>query len=157
MARTITHLKSSRFFLAAVTALSGTGCYGYYQPVNSNLTGHQIQLSLTDSGAVVLAPQVGLGIESVDGKLVTDSAARYIVSVSGIRRRDGIEADWRGEPVYIPHALVSSVMERRFSRARTTLFAVATTIALATVKHAFGGAGGATAPGGSTGNGGGPR
>jgi hypothetical protein len=156
MRRDITHLKSFPIILVAA-ALSATGCYGYYQPVNSNLTGHQIQLALTDSGAVVLAPQVGFGIESVDGKLVTDSAARYVVSVSGIRRRDGMEADWRGEPVYIPHALVSSVMERRFSRARTTLFAVATTIALATVKHAFGGAGGATAPGGSTGTGGGPR
>jgi len=157
MHRAISRLKSSPIILVAAAALSGTGCYGYYQPVNSNLTGHQIQLSLTDSGAVILAPQVGFGIESVDGKLVTDSAARYIVSVSGIRRRDGMEADWRGEPVYIPHALVSSVMERRFSRARTTLFAVATTIALATVKRAFGGAGGATAPGGSTGTGGGPR
>jgi hypothetical protein len=156
MRRDITHLKFFPITLVAA-ALSATGCYGYYQPVNSNLTGHQIQLSLTDSGAVILAPQVGFGIESVDGKLVTDSAARYVVSVSGIRRRDGMEADWRGEPVYIPHALVSSVMERRFSRARTTLFAVATTIALATVKHAFGGAGGATAPGGSTGTGGGPR
>jgi len=143
--------------LAAFLALSGSGCYGYYQPVNSDLSGHQIQLSITDSGAVILAPQVGVGIESVDGKLVTDSAARYLVSVSGIRRRDGLEADWRGERLYIPHALVSSVMERRFSRARTTLFAAATTIAMVAVKHAFGGAGGATAPGGSTGTGGGPR
>jgi hypothetical protein len=157
MPRAITRLNFALILLVAVAVLSGTGCYGYYQPMNSNLTGHQIQLSLTDSGAVILAPQVGFGIESVDGRLVTDSAARYVVSVSGIRRRDGIEADWRGEPVFIPHALVSSVMERRFSRARTTLFAVATTIALATVKHAFGGPGGATAPGGSTGNGGGPR
>jgi len=150
-------LKPALIFLAVVATLSGTGCYGYYQPVNSDLAGHQIQLSITDSGAVILAPQIGFGIESVDGKLVTDSAARYVVSVSGIRRRDGIEADWRGEPVYIPHALVSAVMERRFSRARTTLFAVATTIAMVSVKHAFGGAGGATAPGGSSGNGGGPR
>ena len=157
MSRNPARSSISLIVLATATALGGTGCYGYYQPVNSDLAGHQIQLSITDSGAVILAPQIGFGIESVDGKLVTDSAARYVVSVSGIRRRDGIEADWRGEPVYIPHALVSAVMERRFSRARTTLFAVATTIAMVSVKHAFGGAGGATAPGGSSGNGGGPR
>lgn len=143
--------------LAALLTVSAMGCYGYYQPVNNDLAGHRIQLSITDSGAVILAPQIGVGIESVDGQLVTDSAARYLVSVSGIRRRDGLEADWRGERLYIPHALVSSVMERRFSRARTTLFAAATTIAMVAVKHAFGGAGGATAPGGSTGTGGGPR
>ena len=146
--------------IAAFVSLAGfgaTGCYGYYQPMTSNLTGHQLQLSITDSGAVILAPQVGFGIEAVDGRLVADSASRYIVSVSGIRRRDGLESDWRGESVNIPHALVSTVMERRFSRARTTLFAVATTIAMVAVKHAFGGAGGATSPGGSPGSGGGPR
>jgi hypothetical protein len=143
--------------LVALTGLGATGCYGYYQPTASNLTGHQIQLSITDSGAVVLAPQVGYGIDAVDGKLVADTAARYVVAVSGVRRRDGIASDWRGEPVYIPHSLVSTIMERRFSRARTTLFAAATTIAMVAVKRAFGGAGGATAPGGSTGNGGGPR
>ena len=151
---------SKAHIIAALVSLAGfgaTGCYGYYQPMTSNLAGHQLQLSITDSGAVILAPQVGFGIEAVDGKLVADSASRYIVSVSGIRRRDGLESDWRGESVNIPHALVSTVMERRFSRARTTLFAVATTIAMVAVKHAFGGAGGATSPGGSPGNGGGPR
>jgi hypothetical protein len=143
--------------LTAFFALSATGCYAYYQPVNTDLTGHQVQLSITDSGAVILAPQVGVGIESVDGRLVTDSAARYLVSVSGTRRRDGLEADWRGERLYVPHALVASISERRFSRARTTLFVAATTIAMIAIKQAFGGAGGANAPGGSTGNGGGPR
>ena len=152
--------RSKARIIAALASLAGfgaTGCYGYYQPITSNLTGHQLQLSITDSGAVILAPQVGFGIEAVDGKLVADTASRYIVSVSGIRRRDGLETDWRGESVNIPHALVSTVMERRFSRARTTLFAVATTIAMVSVKHAFGGAGGATSPGGSPGTGGGPR
>jgi hypothetical protein len=133
------------------------GCYGYYQPMTPSLMGHQVQLSITDSGAVVLAPQVGYGIESVDGRLLADTASRYVVSVTGVHRRDGLESDWKGEPVAIPHSLVSTVMERRFSRARTTLFALAGTIAMVAVKHAFGGAGGANAPGGSTGTGGGPR
>ncbi len=142
---------------ASLSVFGAAGCYGYYQPVTSNLTGHQLQLSITDSGAVILTPQVGFAIEAIDGRLVADSAARYTVSVSGVRRRDGLESDWKGESVYIPHALVSTVMERRFSRARTTLFAFATTIAMVAVKHAFGGAGGATSPGGSPGTGGGPR
>ena len=142
--------------LAWLAGLSATGCYGYYQPMTSNLTGRQLQLSITDSGAVILAPQVGFGIEAVDGRLVADSASRYVVSVSGIRRRDGLQSDWKGESVYIQHVFVSTVMERRFSRARTTLFAAATTIAMVAMKRAFGGAGGATSPGGSPG-GGGPR
>ena len=153
-------MRSSRFHIitaiSAAASLGVTGCYGYYQPAAQNLTGHQIQLSITDSGSVVLAPQVGYGIEAVDGKLVADTAARYVVSVTGIRHRDGMENGWKGEPVNIPHSVVSSVMERRFSRARTTLFAAVTTIAMIAVKQAFGGAGGATAPGGTPG-GGGPK
>jgi hypothetical protein len=151
--------RSKAHFVVALAALawfSAAGCYGYYEPMTPNLTGRQLHLSITDSGAVILAPQVGFGIEAVDGRLVADSAARYIVSVSGIRHRDGLESDWKGESVFIPHILVSTIMERRFSRARTTLFAAATTIAMVAVKHAFGGAGGATSPGGSPG-GGGPR
>jgi hypothetical protein len=143
--------------LTAFTGLSATGCYGYYQPITPNLAGHVVQFSITDSGSVVLAPQVGYGIEAVDGKLIADSDMRYLVAVTGIRRRDGLESGWKGESVNIPHSVVSTVMERRFSRARTTLFAAATTIAMVAVKHAFGGAGGATSPGGNTGNGGGPR
>ncbi len=143
--------------LTAFTGLSATGCYGYYQPITPDLAGHVVQLSITDSGSVVLAPQVGYGIEAVDGKMIADSDMRYLVAVIGIRRRDGQESGWKGESVDIPHSLVSTVMERRFSRARTTLFAAATTIAMVAVKHAFGGAGVATAPGGNTGNGGGPR
>jgi hypothetical protein len=142
--------------LAWLAGFGATGCYGYYQPMTSNLTGRQLQLSITDSGAVFLAPQVGFGIEAVDGRLVADSASRYVISVSGIRRRDGLESDWKGESVYIQHVFVSTVMEKRFSRARTTLFAAATAVAMVAVKHAFGGAGGATSPGGSPG-GGGPK
>src|SRR3954467_7578908 len=119
--------------LAFITAAGSVGCYGYYEPIGASLTGHQLQLSITDSGAVVLAPLVGSAVETVDGKLLTDSASRYLMSVSGVRRRDGLETDWRGESVMIPHALVSTVMERRFSRARTTLFAVAGTIAMVAV------------------------
>ncbi len=154
-------IRSSKLHrIAALTGfigVSATGCYGYYQPGTPDLAGHVVQLSITDSGSVVLAPQVGYGIEALDGKLIADSDMRYQVAVSGIRRRDGQETDWKGESVNIPHDLVSTVMERRFSRARTTLFAAGTTIAMVAVKRAFGGAGGATTPGGSTGNGGGPR
>lgn len=143
--------------LIAFTSLFTSGCYGYYQPSTPDLSGRVLHLSITDSGSVVLAPQVGFGIQAVDGKLISDTDMRYQVAVTAIQRRDGMESGWNGEPVNIPHAVVSTVMERRFSRARTTLFAAATTIAMVAVKHAFGGAGGATAPGGSPGTGGGPR
>ena len=143
--------------LTACTALGTTGCYGYYQPGTPDLAGHEVQLSITDSGSVVLAPQVGWGIGAVDGKVISDSDMRYQLAVTGIRRRDGQESGWNGEPVNIPHAVVATVMERRFSRSRTTLFAAATTMAIITATRAFAGTGGTNAPGGPGSGGSGPR
>lgn len=133
--------------LLAVATAGGTACYGYYPPATANLAGRDIQISLTDSGAVVLAPKIGSGIESVDGKVLADTVSHLMLSVMGTQRRDGLENTWKGEPLDIPRSLVAGVMERRFSRARTALFVVATTIAMIAVKQAFGGAGGANAPG----------
>ena len=160
-ARSLFKMLNSKFHLIVAltvcTGLGATGCYGYYQPATPDLAGHEVQLSITDSGSVVLAPQVGWGIQALDGKVISDSDMRYQLAVTGIRRRDGQEIGWSGEYVNIPHAVVSTVMERRFSRSRTTLFAAATTIAMVAAKRAFGGAGGANAPGGSTSGVGGPR
>ena len=143
--------------LGLITAVL-SGCYEYLQvPVTPNLAGHEVQLSITDSGSLVLAPQVGYGIEAVDGKLISDSDMRYQVAVTSIRRRDGQESDWNGESVNIPHSLVSTIMERRFSRSRSALFAAATTMAMVVARRAFGGTGGATVPGGSPGGATGPR
>jgi hypothetical protein len=135
-----------------------SACYEYLPvPATPELAGHEVQLSITDSGSAVLAPQVGYGIEAVDGKLVADTDMRYQVAVTSIRRRDGQESDWNGESVNIPHSIVSTIMERRFSRARSTLFAAATTMAMVVARRAFGGTGGATTPGGNPSGGTGPR
>jgi hypothetical protein len=133
------------------STLFSLGCYGYYRPSTAVLAGRQIEISLTDSGSLALAPQLGFNVEAVDGRLVRDSASSYLVSVTGIRKRDGQESGWKGESVSIPRTDVSTLQERRFSRARTTLFAAASTIAMVAVKRAFAGNGGATAPGGTPG------
>ena len=130
-----------------LTTLVGSACYGYYPPETANLTAREVQVSLTDSGAVALAPRIGYAVESVDGRVLADTASHLLLSVMGTQRRDGIENPWKGEPVDIPRTLVAGVAERRFSRARTALFLTATTIAMVAIKHAFGGAGGANSPG----------
>jgi hypothetical protein len=97
------------------------GCYEY-RPATSpaQLVGHRVQLVLTDSGSVVLAGRIGSSIEAIEGSYQGDSAGAYLLRLSGARARNGIETDWRGEPVAVPHALVASMLERRFSGSRTT-------------------------------------
>lgn len=132
--------------LCCLASLSA--CYGFYVPDTARLTGRDLEFMLTDSGSVVLAPRVGPAVQAVDGRLLTDTAGVYSLAVQSTRRRDGIENGWRGELVNIPHLFVASVAERRFSPARTTLFAGAMTAALVAIKGIFGGSGGSNAPGG---------
>ena len=58
------------------------------------------------------------------------------------RSREGYETPWRGERVVVPHVLVSQVEERRFSRARTTVFGAVLGVALVAMRQAFSGQGG---------------
>jgi hypothetical protein len=136
---------------AAVAGVIGSGCFGYYQPSTADLEGRRIQLSLTDAGSPLLAPQLGPSVADVEGILNDDSAGVLAVSVLGITRRDGQENSWRGERVPIPRTVVNSITERRFSRARTVLFVTASAIGIAATKRAFGSGGGSNAPGPSPG------
>jgi predicted alpha/beta hydrolase len=130
------------------------GCY-VYRPVGAAdpVGRDRVRLTLTDSGAVNLASQLGPATEEVSGRVVSDSAGAYLVSVLGTRRRGGTETDWRGERVAIPRLLVSHAEERRFSRRRTVLASIAVMAAAIGAREAFWGPGGVFA---GSGSGGGP-
>jgi len=100
-----------------------------------------VQITLTDSGAVALARQVGPSAEAIRGRLASDSANALVLSVTGVRQRDGNDVDWKGERVAIPRPLVTSVQERRFSRARTLVFGAAVAISAIALRQAFTGDG----------------
>ena len=140
--------RTLRKFAGIFCLSSVSGCYGFYAPGTPRLAGRDLELVLTDSGSVMLAPRVGLAVQAVDGRLLTDSAGIYSLAVQSTRRRDGMENGWRGERLEVPHSFVASLAERRFSAARTTLFAGAMTAALIAIKGIFGGSGGSNAPGG---------
>ncbi len=129
------------FFVLALGLVGG--CYGYYPESHARgLVGRNLQLTLTDSGSVVLARQLGPSIDAVAGRLTADSGDKFMVAVTSVRNRNGSDFDWRGEVVPIPHPLVAEVSERRFSRARTTLFSAAVGVALVAIREAFQGQGG---------------
>jgi len=113
-------LASRPLALACVALLAG--CYEYVPSGSpASLMQRRVQLTLTDSGAVVLASRIGPSVEALDGTLVGDSSGTYLVSMLVTRARNGTESDWRGERIGVPHLLVSSLQERRFSPTRTAL------------------------------------
>jgi hypothetical protein len=133
-----------------VSAIASAGCYAYVPTTASRpAVGTELQLTLTDSGTVVLSPFVGPSVGLVAGRLVGDSADAYLLNVTRTDRRDGNEMDWRGERVVVPRALVSGVAMRKFSPGRTLLFGGLSTGALVAIAEAFAGGGGATTFGGT--------
>jgi hypothetical protein len=137
----LTALRTAAWLAGA--AVAAGGCYDYV-PVRQAPTAlpkEEVELALTDSGAVVLARDIGPSSTAIDGTLVGDSAGRFTIAVRQVRRRDADPAPWRGERIAVPHALVASVRERRLARTRTALAsaAAAAGVVLARVAHAHGG------------------
>src|SRR5690242_1947757 len=91
--------------LAAVCAASVAalcGCYAYVAPPRgTSLVGKSSELWLSDSGAVVLASQIGPSVEAITGRVVGDSTTGVVVALSSVRRRNGDETIWNGERVFV--------------------------------------------------------
>jgi hypothetical protein len=145
--------------LAATIAASVVwlcGCYGYVAPASgSSLVGAEAQLQLSDSGAVVLASKIGPAAESITGRIVTDSAPGYVVSLLSVRQRGGNETFWHGERVLVERTLITGAGTRRFSPSRTALFSGILSAGLVAARLAFqghGSGGGGGGVGGHTGS-----
>jgi hypothetical protein len=134
-------IRSIRCILVALPVF--TGCYTYKPVTGTPPTPRErVRLTLSDSGAVSLASQLGPATEEVSGRLTADSAGAYLLSVLATRRRGGLEIDWRGEQVAVPRVFVARAEQRRFSRARTVLASVGLVVAAAAAREAFWGPGG---------------
>ena len=131
--------RSSPLFVIPLVA----ACYVYHPvPGSAAPTTDEVRMALTDAGTADLAAQLGPSIVEVTGRLVSNSADAYVVSLLGTRTRGGIEATWRGERVTVQRSLVSRLDERRFSRTRTALLGFGTIVAALVAREAFWGPGG---------------
>jgi hypothetical protein len=134
--------------LLSLLAPGGAACYEYLPARDAGaLAGQRVQLSLTDSGAVVLASKIGPSIEAIEGSLLADSAGAYVVAVGLTRGRGGVESDWRGERLAVPHVLVASFARRQFSTSRSVFAGALMTAGLVAATVGLRGGGGATGGG----------
>jgi hypothetical protein len=143
--------RSRRPALVLCTLLAGA-CYEYVPARSvSSLLGQHVQLSLTDSGSVAMASRVGPSVEAIEGNLLADSAGAYVLGVTLTRARSGAETDWREERVAVPHALVASFAERRFSRSRSTFAGALMSAGVVALTVGLRGGGGSSGGGGPIG------
>ena len=129
--------------LALLTAPLLAGCY-VYRPLGQSTppAGHQLRLTLTDSGTANLAAQLGPSVEAVGARLLQDTPDAYVVSVIETRKRNGVEMSWLGEQLSISKSVVATVHRREFSRTRTALVSVGTIAGILAARAAFWGPGG---------------
>ena len=139
--------------MSAASVVALCGCYAYVAPPRgTSVVGETSQLWLTDSGAVVLASQIGPAAEAITGRVVGVSARGFVVALSSVRRRDGDETMWNGERVFVSNALVTEVGTRRFSPSRTALFSGIVSAGLVAARLAFQGHGTGGGGGGVSGS-----
>ena len=132
----------SRNALLAAVGLLAAACYEYRPATDlASLQGRQVELTLTDSGAVILAGRIGPAIAAINGTYLGDSAGAYLLAVTTSRARNGQEVDWRGEHVVAPRPLVAAILERRFSRSRTTFAGVLAAVGIGGMTAALRGRG----------------
>jgi hypothetical protein len=68
---------------------------------------------------------MGPSIGQIEGRLMQRDSGEFVVGVTTVHFLTGGEQIWRGEAVHIKTDYVSSLYERRFSKARSAVLAAA--------------------------------
>lgn len=98
--------------------------------------GTKLRLSLTDLGADSLGRYLGLGVETIDGRLISTTQTGVSLAVTQLSMRSGQDQFWKGETVVIPRSSLGTVQERRVNKPKSLLLSGAFVVALATLKLA---------------------
>lgn len=126
-----------RLTILCAVLLAVSGCY-VYQPGTTSQppVGTPLRVTLTDTGSVELAAQVGPRVTAIDGLLQGgDQTQSLLLSVTQTVTTDGVEHSWTGEQVRVPRTAIATVRERKFSPGRSALAgAVLTGAVVAVVK-----------------------
>jgi len=126
------------------------GCYNY-SPLATPTPepGTYVAVTLTDAGALELAPYLGPNVFVVRGRYVGDAEQGVRVSVSSVELVRGDQVDWAGERVTLPKSTIASVQVRQLSRRRSVLLVGVGLTGLVATTAAFTLAGGQNAGGAS--------
>jgi len=138
----------------SAAAVLTVGCYTY-TPISSSAVpaNQKTRVNLTEEGSFAVARFIGPYGNSLDGRITQTDDSGFVMAVSQVTRRTGVEESWRGEPVRVPRSAVASVSMPKLSRTRSALVAggvIAVALGLATT---LGGGSILGRNGGSTGSG----
>ena len=109
------------------------GCYTYQPIANQPLPlGTTVELSINDAGRAILGGSMGPEIASIEGRLIRQDSAEYVVAVSQLQLlRNGTQV-WNGERVVVRKDFVTGIRERQLSKSRTAVLSAVVVGAVAT-------------------------
>jgi len=126
-------------------ACLSAACYNYSPLATpSPNPGTWVSVTLTDAGAVELAPYLGPNVFVVRGRYVGDAEQGVLMSVSSVELVRGDDVDWKGEQVTLPKSAIASVQVRQLSKRRSVLLVGVGITGLVATTAAFGLVGGAS-------------
>lgn len=118
--------------------LAVMGCYQTV-PVLSSVprAGSEVEIRLTDTASKSLREVVGAGVTTVRGHYQGSTADTLRLSVLGVKRRNGSEDFWKGEPVGLLKSDIATLGERKLSRTKTGAVIAVGAVALSLIKLGF--------------------
>jgi hypothetical protein len=109
-----------RLAAVAVGASVGVGCYSL-RPTRgvTPAVGERVAFDVNDNGRAALGGSMGPEIGQIEGRLLGNDTATFLVAVSAVRMIRGGEQTWSGEPVRIKSEYVTTAYTRQFATGRT--------------------------------------
>jgi len=103
-----------------------SGCY-IYRPLGTAEPSVRARVAaeLTDRGSDTLSRDVGPGITTLRGDVVSAADAEVILSVTSVIDRSGRDQSWKREHVRVPRMAVQDFQRREFSLGRSLLLGAA--------------------------------
>ncbi|MGE3616464.1 MAG: hypothetical protein AB7L66_11380 [Gemmatimonadales bacterium] len=109
----------------AIAGLLLAGCYTLRPAGNpAPGAGLRVAFDINDAGRVALGGAMGPEIAQVEGTLLEQDSASYLLAVSGVTLLRGGQQVWSGEQVRIQREHVGNTYERRFSLGRSVALGV---------------------------------
>ncbi len=115
-----------------------SGC-ATYRPVDgrSIMSAGEVRLDLTERGTLEMGPQIGAGIVSLDGSVVSATDSVVKLALKQVVYRTGGVQQWVGENVTVPAAYVNSYRKRQPSVLRSVALGAGLTAAAVGIALGF--------------------
>ncbi len=115
------------------------GCYRF-TPIEgtSPAPGQEVRLSLSDEGAVRLAPLIGPRIGAIDGRVMQSTDTALVLAVQAVVAQGGRSMAWNMERLSVPRSAVASVGTRTLDRRRTWIVAGLSVVGALALGEVFG-------------------